>query len=170
MKGYTMKKILLISLSGLILGSGIFWLSAPEIGKEQPTASPKLVTSQEVERELNEYRSSQGLSVLEDNTTLDLAAQERAEGMCATNNWSHEGDWTVLDQYYEYTTAGENLYYFPVVENQAESALDSWVKSPGHLKNIVGDYTQTGVGVKLCPNFQGEKDAVIITNYFGVPK
>lgn len=131
---------------------------------------PKLVEGGEIEARLNDYRVSQGLAPLADSTTLDLAAQERAEGMCRDNNWSHNGDWAVLEQYYDYSDAGENLYYGNLIENQARDAVDSWVASPGHLKNIVGKYTQFGIGVKFCPGFQGASNAVIVTNYFGVPK
>jgi uncharacterized protein YkwD len=131
----------------------------------------QLPLAENVEANLNQYRISQGLPALNSEVaSLDQAAQARAESMCADNNWSHARDWEVLDQYYLYSHAGENLYYGSLQTNQAAIAVTSWTKSPTHLANIVGSYSEIGVGVKSCPSFQGNKTAVIITNYFGVPR
>ena len=32
-------------------------------------------------------------------------------------------------------------------DDVAKAGVDSWLRSPNHLKNIVGDYRYTGVGV-----------------------
>lgn len=124
----------------------------------------------DVEANVNQLRLSKGLSALSDNPVLDQAAQVRADGMCADNNWSHNGDWALLNQYYVYITAGENLYYGSLQDNQAADAVQVWSLSPKHLANIVKDYTEFGIAVKSCPGFQSDPTAVIITNYFGVPR
>jgi uncharacterized protein YkwD len=90
--------------------------------------------------------------------------------MCADNDWSHDKAWTVLDPLYSYSHASENLYYDYLRENQAISAVKTWSESPGHLENILKDHAEMGIGVKSCPGFQGYDTAVIITNYFGVPR
>lgn len=130
----------------------------------------RLVTSQEVENKLNQYRTAHGLNSLRDNPVLDRAAQARAVGMCADNNWSHEGDWALLSRYYRYHYAGENLYYSGLRYNQLDDIMGAWIASPEHLSNIVADYSEFGVGVLKCSNFQGASDTVIVTNYFGVPR
>lgn len=132
----------------------------------KPYVPPKLVSGSEIEAKLNEYRQSQGLPALIDSPTLDLAAGERAEDMCRDNNWSHSGDWAVLGQYVDVQHAGENLYYGGLRSDQAQDAMTTWVHSPEHLENIVGNYIEFGIGVKQCPGFQGASDAVIVTNYF----
>ena len=140
---------------------------------EQPPV-PKpipLPTAEDVEAKINNFRALRDLPGLDGNVpALDQAAQVRAEGMCATDDWSHAKDWDVLRPYYAYSYAGENLYFASLRENQASSAVESWAESPGHLANMIGDYSQMGVGVKSCPGFQGSPTAVIITNYFGVPR
>lgn len=125
----------------------------------------------EVETEINKLRTDKGLATFNsDVAALDVAAQARAEGMCADNNWSHKGDWAVLDKYYAYSRAGENLYFGSLQDNQAADAIHSWSLSPSHLQTLMSTYTEIGVGVKSCPGFQGNPTAVIITNYFGVPR
>lgn len=127
--------------------------------------------SDQIEARLNEFRKQKGLAVFNTEVpALDKAAQARADDMCATNDWSHAKDWQVLDQYYSYSYAGENLYYGSLQKNQVSDAITTWANSPSHLENMVADYAQVGIGVKACPGFQGSDDAVIITNYFGVPR
>jgi uncharacterized protein YkwD len=124
----------------------------------------------EVENRINAYRSEKGLSQLADSSALDQAAMARAEGMCAANDWSHAKDWEVLTPYYNYAYAGENLYFGFLQKEQARIAVRDWVASPTHLENIVGNYSEIGIAVKSCPGFQNEPTAIIITNYFGVPR
>lgn len=128
-------------------------------------------TSSEVEAAINQWRVDQGLAAFNSEVpALDEAAQARAEGMCAENDWSHNRDWEVLDKYYAYSYAGENLYYGGLRENQPTDAVITWVHSPTHLENLQKSYTEIGIGVKLCPTYQGRSNVVIITNYFGVPR
>lgn len=128
-------------------------------------------TSNQVETALNKFRAEKGLAQFNAEVpALDKAAQARAKGMCEANDWSHDLDWQVLDQYYSYSYAGENLYYGSLRKNQVVDAITTWANSPTHLENMVSDYTQVGIGVKYCPGFQGDAHAIIITNYFGVPR
>lgn len=143
---------------------------------QQPTQTqiqyvpPKPPKASDIEADLNAYRKQDGLAPLADSPTLDRAARARANNMCAENNWSHDGDWATLQQYYLYNSAGENLYYGGLQEDQAAKAVHDWVHSPEHLENIVGSYTEFGIAVKVCPGFQGTANAILITNYFGVPR
>jgi uncharacterized protein YkwD len=182
MEGSNMKRI----IWGLIVGSSIAVMGflaivifiavqqIPESSKIIQEAMPEVIlapTSDEVELKINEFRASKGLSIFNSQVpALDLAAQARAEVMCAENDWSHDKDWATLSPYYAYSYAGENLYYGHLQKDQAAGAVRNWVASPTHLANLVGNYSEIGVGVKSCPGFQNEPAAVIITNYFGVPR
>lgn len=144
-----------------------------ETQKSEATSAEIILppTSNEVEAAINDWRASEGLARFNSEVpVLDKAAQARAEGMCKENDWSHAKDWAVLDQYYSYNYAGENLYYGSLQPKQDDDAVKTWVASPSHLANLQADYSQIGIGVKSCPGFQGNDDAVIITNYFGVPR
>ncbi len=174
----------IIAISGLILlTAGILFFTQPENKstevkkpvaqtqvKNKPVEPPKLVDDDEVEAKLNQFRASKGLSQLADNPTLDAAAQERAEYLCANNSFEHTGWRDTFKRYYNrFSYAGENLYYGTLREGQADDAINGWVNSPSHLKNIVGNYVDMGMGVKLCSSYQGEQNVVIITNYFRLP-
>lgn len=157
---------------GLIIGLLLPKNSEPAGPSDTSSASviaPPLAT--DIEAGINQYRISQGLAPLDSEVTvLDEAATERAEQMCRDNDWSHARDWEILRSHYDYTHAGENLYYGSLRERQADNAVKTWIASPTHQQNMVGDYSQMGVAVKSCPGFQGEPTAVIVTNYFGVPR
>ncbi len=125
----------------------------------------------DIEAGINQYRISQGLGAPNSEVpALDQAAQIRADQMCAENDWSHNKDWEILTPYYNYAYAGENLYYGFLQKNQDDHAVNAWINSPTHQANMVDNYNEMGVAVKSCPGFQGEPTAVIVTNYFGVPR
>jgi len=137
----------------------------------QPKQIP-LPLATDIEAGINQYRISQGVAPLNSEVpSLDQAAQSRADQMCAENDWSHNKGWELLSPYYNYSYAGENLYYGYLQKDQAADAVADWIASPTHRANMVdSEYIEMGVAVKACPGFQGEPTAVIVTNYFGVPR
>lgn len=173
-----MKKIL-IGLAALWVICAIWFLASTFASKPtevDPTKNStqvqaiSLPDASEVENRINAFRSEKGLSQLADSPALDQAAAARADGMCATNDWSHAQDWATLAPYYKYSYAGENLYFGYLQKEQAAAAVRDWLNSPTHRANIEGNYTEFGIAVKKCPGFQNEPTAIIITNYFGVPQ
>ena len=44
-------------------------------------------------------------------------------------------------------SAAENVYMANYETDLARYAVDGWIQSPGHLKNLVGDFTHCGIGV-----------------------
>lgn len=48
---------------------------------------------------------------------------------------------------FPYRCVAENVYKCNMRGDTAKLAVDSWIASPGHLKNLVGDYTHCGIGV-----------------------
>lgn len=171
-----MKKILIFFGSAIIVG-GLIGLLLPKNSEPTGTSDTSstnviaLPLATDIEAGINQYRVSQGLGALNSEVpALDQAAQARAEQMCAESDWSHNKDWEVLAPHYSYAYAGENLYYGFLQKDQANVAVQAWIASPTHQHNMVDNYNEMGVGVKSCPGFQGEPTAVIVTNYFGVPR
>lgn len=173
------KRILIIGLPVFILTTIVLQLiiaasNSPERTGVTGTSSAQTIAlplATDIEAGINNYRISQGLTALNsDVPALDQAAQARAEQMCAANDWSHARDWEILVPYYNYAYAGENLYYGYLQQDQASAAVRDWVASPTHQHNMVDNYNEMGVAVKACPGFQNEPTAVIVTNYFGVPR
>ncbi|MFV0497883.1 MAG: CAP domain-containing protein [Candidatus Fimivivens sp.] len=105
---------------------------------------------------INEERAYQGLSELTYLPELQGACQTRAEE--ASTVWDHirpdgRGWETVLtDMGYSYYAAGENLLDGNVLD--AASAVEAWMDSPGHRKNILRSMF-TGVCVGIVQGANG---------------
>ena len=101
---------------------------------------------------INEHRADRNLAPLTVNLQLTGVARKWSDNMAAAGGISHnpqlanqvEGDWTRL---------GENVGYSSRTETSGEEfvrRLDAaFMASPGHKANVVGDYNQVGVGVRM---------------------
>ncbi len=142
------------------------------VTKDQPAAASSPAGSSEEEAKLaganypemvkvihqriNEYRQSQGLEPLQLNPLISEEAREHSVEMSQNpNTISHrQFDDRIADLRGQlpYRAAAEivgaNLNY----ENPGAEAVEGWINSPGHRKNIVGDYDQTGIGIAQAEN------------------
>ena len=57
--------------------------------------------------------------------------------------------------------AGENVLFTTDFDGVARRAVQMWLHSPHHLKNIRGDYNLSGIGV-----WQGKNGALYFTQLF----
>jgi len=133
--------IAVLAIAALLVG--MFALPA---AAEIPAGAAK-----EVVRLVNEERAKEGLPALKNNySALTKAAQKRAKELPLRFDSTHarpDGSaWhTVLKEYnVRYTFAGENIAYG---HTSAAQVVQAWMDSPGHKKNILGDFTQIGVGI-----------------------
>lgn len=102
--------------------------------------------------ETNKHRREAGLSNLEENPLLNIAAQKKVDDMFARQYFEHDaptgegaGD-LVNDTGYEFVVVGENL----ALGNYKDDTVltQAWMDSPGHRDNILkSSYTQIGVAV-----------------------
>jgi uncharacterized protein YkwD len=53
-----------------------------------------------------------------------------------------------------YRSGAENVFYTTGAKDPATQAVQSWLKSSGHRKNIEGNYDLTGIGI--AQNAKGE--------------
>jgi uncharacterized protein YkwD len=113
-------------------------------------------------RRVNELRAKEEVAPLVRNDKLDAAAQKHAENMARQDKYGDDGkNGHILDgknpkdrvdaEGYQSMRGGENVaLIFGVAAGQKalDMALESWVKSPGHYKNIVDSlYDETGLGI-----------------------
>ncbi len=126
-----------------------------------PKADP--VIEQLVEAH-NQERAMEKLSPLKLEGKLTDAALGHAKDMAEHGVMSHDGsdesnpEQRVVNTGYQYLRTGENVAagYKGVPE-----VMQGWMESPGHRKNILGDYTEIGVAKVLgkdekpywCVNF-----------------
>ncbi|MBE9035676.1 CAP domain-containing protein [aff. Roholtiella sp. LEGE 12411] len=113
--------------------------------------------------QINRYRASKGLSKLILNANITKQARIHSQNMAKGRvPFSHHGfERRVKAIPLIYNSAAENVAFNQGYSNPAAEAVIGWVNSPGHLKNLKGNYNFTGVGV--AANKQGE---VYLTQIF----
>jgi uncharacterized protein YkwD len=104
---------------------------------------------------INLYRVSIGLNELEQNNYISYESEEHNDYMIKNNAVNHN----------DFITRSENIMKVlgakRVAENIAynyktiQGALDAWIKSPRHKKNIEGDFTHFGISIR--ENAEGKK-------------
>ncbi len=106
---------------------------------------------QSVFTQINKYRASKGLAALTRNSAIDNQARIHSQNMAnGTVGFGHTGfAERVKAVGIPYTAAGENVAYNQGFPDPATKAVDGWLKSSGHLRNIVGNYNKTGIGVAV---------------------
>jgi uncharacterized protein YkwD len=97
---------------------------------------------------VNRYRESKKLRSLEMNKTESSIALQHSKNMaCGKTPFGHEGlearAKQIRKQLGHISTAGENVAYGRM---SAKEVVDGWLNSPGHRRNIEGDFTLTGIG------------------------
>lgn len=132
------------------------------------TQKVSALSQYEVLAGVNNVRQSQGLPALSMNATLNSSAQAKVIDMCQKNYWAH-GDWIsfIIGSGYSYQEAGENL---AEGFRSVDTLVTAWVNSPTHYKNILGNYTEAGIGIITCPSYQNSSNVIIVANHFGRPK
>ena len=106
--------------------------------------------------EINAYRSAHGLSPLTLSPIISEEAKSHSIAM-ADNSvpFGHDGFKNRMhDLFREFSHArgiAENVAYGDEDRNSHE-LVAMWLRSPGHLRNIVGNYNLTGIGLARDAN------------------
>lgn len=97
----------------------------------------------------NQYRASQGLAPLRWHGDVARIAAEHAGQMASgTAPFSHDGVNQRVNRYpMPHRGAAENLALTSGDSRVAKVAVDGWIKSPGHEKNLRGPFNTCGIGV-----------------------
>ncbi|MBD2361918.1 CAP domain-containing protein [Anabaena minutissima FACHB-250] len=105
---------------------------------------------QSVFNQINQYRASLNLPALTRNSAIDEQARGHSQNMASGQvPFSHQG----AEQRFKasgvaYKSANENVAYNQD-RDPATSAVQSWLKSSGHLANIKSNTNVTGIGVAV---------------------
>ncbi len=133
---------------------------APRIAQAAPTTA---ALEQAVFKQINDYRVSQKLPPLVFNN--QIAAQARGHSQNMANKsvpFSHQGFQQRIQAIgIPFRSAAENVAFNQGYKDPATQAVQGWLKSPGHLQNIRGDFGLTGVGVS-----QTAKGEIYFTQIF----
>lgn len=155
------KKITLATL--LLLAASCNYQKPKDMLKNQ-IATPKatlVADTSELEQleiaaheQVNQYRLSQNLPPLTLNSTISQQARIHSQNMADTQNLSHEGFQgrvKAIAGTIPYRSAAENVAFNYGYSDPATRAVEGWIDSPGHQKNMVGDFDRAGMGVAVTP-------------------
>lgn len=122
-------------------------------------ASPSFqMLEQSVHAQINQYRKSKGLPPLTLDPRISRQALGHSQAMASGRvPFSHNGFQQrvqAIASLIPYSGAAENVAYNMGYRDPATQAVQGWLKSPGHRKNIEGRYDLTGVGI--AQNAKGE--------------
>jgi uncharacterized protein YkwD len=122
----------------------------PKTGaKSVPTGSDASVLI--IHELINEYRTAQGLKPLELNASFSKVAADHSRDMSKGKvDFGHKGfeqRAKIIQQKIKLRSIAENVGVNMGQADPEKEVVESWLKSPGHLKNIKGDFELTGIGV-----------------------
>eukprot|EP00401_Gymnodinium_catenatum_P007811 CAMPEP_0117544382 /NCGR_PEP_ID=MMETSP0784-20121206/45543_1 /TAXON_ID=39447 /ORGANISM="" /LENGTH=311 /DNA_ID=CAMNT_0005341181 /DNA_START=80 /DNA_END=1012 /DNA_ORIENTATION=- len=127
--------------------------------------------SQEVFDGTNNYRASKGMSfVVWSDGIAEIAADHAGKMASGEAPFSHDGFPDRAARYPDHQrgVAGENLAYchgiVHGVQEVVSCAVDGWIASPGHEKNMVGAWSWCGIGVA-----RSQEGTYYISQLFGAP-
>lgn len=111
--------------------------------------SKKATLAEDILVYINQFRVRQGLSKLQMNPILNEEAARHSADMAAHRvAFGHDGfdrRMSYLHKKIQTSQGGaENVAYN---YHTAKIVAEGWIKSPGHRRNILGHYNQTGIGI-----------------------
>jgi uncharacterized protein YkwD len=119
-------------------------------------------------------RKQAGMGGLDDSADLDRSAGDKSADILRCDSFSHEAcgrEFTYWMERVGYIPArcwraGENIAWGAGEFGDVRSIFSAWIHSPAHRANILGPYSQTGVGLQVG-NFDGHSDVSVWTQHFG---
>ncbi len=148
-----MIRLLLTNVGALLLPLLLFScnrnLSAMEGSKSVPVVFNASSMTRDILYHVNEYRKKKGLGVLKMIDVADEQAALHSKNMALKKTaFGHNGFEERIQLISKSTgnisAAAENVAYGKL---SAEEVVKGWINSPGHKKNIEGNFTLTGIGV-----------------------
>jgi uncharacterized protein YkwD len=137
-------------------------VAAPRFGEPHPAAShpaaspsrPTADISREILFFVNEFRRKKGLAALKPNSYISSVALGHSRDMLTGKSpFGHDGFRNRIDlisgRLGRLHVAAENVASGPM---GAQEVVDGWLHSPGHRRNIMGDFELTGIGVAEAAN------------------
>lgn len=105
--------------------------------------------SADILRYVNEHRRAKGLAPLQANSFISSVALQHSRDMLSGKTpFGHDGFHDRIDRIRKrlgpIRVAAENVASGPM---SAREVVDGWLNSPGHRKNIEGNFKLTGIGL-----------------------
>jgi uncharacterized protein YkwD len=124
----------------------------------------------------NYARSVNGLGAVSQSKPLARAAEQKSTDIVGCDEFSHEAcgrPFTFWDKKYGYLKgcwkAGENIAWGTGQYSTVGSIFTAWLQSPEHHENILGPYSEIGIGLEVG-SLEGNEEAAVWTQDFGSHK
>ncbi len=122
----------------------------------------------------NFARERMGMGKMDDAADLDRSARDKSDDILRCDSFSHEACGHQFTYWMERVgyipaqcwRAGENIAWGTGEAGSVRAIFRAWIHSPDHRENILGPYTQIGVGFAVG-NLSGHSDAHVWTQHFG---
>ena len=122
----------------------------------------------------NFARRHRGLAPLDGSSKLDRAARLKSADIIRCDAFSHEAcgrDFTYWMQRVGYIPegcwrAGENIAWGTGSYATVRSIFGAWMRSAGHRENILGSFSEIGIGLRVG-GLEGNEGAHVWTQEFG---
>jgi uncharacterized protein YkwD len=116
-----------------------------------PPVGPLASLEQQTHARINTYRSSIGLADLKWNESVARQARRHSRDMASgASAFGHDGFNARVHELVKsvaWTGVAENVFMLLNLSDPAAVAVNGWIDSPGHRRNIEGDYDLTGIGI-----------------------
>lgn len=101
----------------------------------------------DVLKHTNKLRKTKGLKELEMRDDLNAIARKHSEDMAKGRSAFGHGGFSqrqaAVSRHLKYSSIAENVAYGPT---EGKEVVAMWKGSPGHRKNMLGNYKYTGIG------------------------
>jgi uncharacterized protein YkwD len=119
-------------------------------------------------------RTRAGLTALATTPELEQSADDKGGDILRCDNFSHFAcghEFTYWMRQTGYISSqcwrvGENLAWGTGSYGAVRSIFRAWMSSPGHRENILGDFTQTGISLRIG-TLAGQPGTYVWTQHFG---
>jgi uncharacterized protein YkwD len=131
--------------------------SLPETSMNTTVASSAITDLEKaVNQQINQYRASKKLPPLSVDPRITQIARIHSENMANGKvRFSHDGfEGRAKAITIPYQSVGENVAYNMGYSDPVRKAVEGWIKSEGHRKNMEGQFNLTGIGI--AKNAKGE--------------
>lgn len=130
----------------------------PLLSSKSQDSTYLITLEQEIHRKVNEYRLSRQLPPLQMDARISEVARVHSQKMAnGSATFSHDGfdnRAKSIEITIKYRSVAENLAYLKGYPDLVSTAVEGWINSPGHRKNMEGNFNLTGVGI--AKNAEGE--------------
>jgi uncharacterized protein YkwD len=155
------KSLVLMSLGFLAILPNCAQLVPTESQPQNPmntnlTSSSIADLEKATNEQINKYRAAKKLPPLSVDSRISQIARIHSENMASGKvKFSHDGfDGRAKAITVPYQSFAENVAYNMGFSDPVRNAVDGWIKSDGHRKNMEGQFNLTGIGI--AKNAKGE--------------